>query len=253
MSDLIILLCGGLVGLTIGAIGGGGSVMATPLLVYVVGLSPHAAIGTGALAVSVSAFVQCGFHARAGHVRWPPALLFAVCGMGGAMAGSTLGKAFDGQRLIVGFAMMMVVIATFMLKPKNQGSSTDGALTYHMAIRIAGVALIAGLLAGFFGIGGGVLIVPGLVVATGMPMIFAIGTSLVAVGCFGLVTALNYAASGLIETTVATELIVGGVVGGWLGMKAATRLARYHDALNRLFAGVLVVVAGYILWRAKVL
>ena len=100
LHPLLAVLCGALVGFTLGLIGGGGSIMATPLLLYVVGLPPHVAIGTGALAVSANSFINFGGHARSGNVRWRSAILFALIGMVGAALGSTLGKTFNGQRLL---------------------------------------------------------------------------------------------------------------------------------------------------------
>jgi uncharacterized membrane protein YfcA len=250
MGDFLALASGGFVGFTLGIIGGGGSVVATPLLLYVVGVSPHVAIGTGALAVSANAFVNFVSHARAGNVRWLTAGMFAAAGVVGALVGSTIGKAMDGQRLILLFALMMIVIGALMLRPRKGGGTAMAPMTGAMAVRVLGIGLSVGLLAGFFGIGGGVLIVPGLILATGMPMINAIGTSLLAVGTFGLATALNYAVSGFVDWLVAAEFIGGGVAGGWLGMKCACHLAVQRNTLTRMFAALVLVVACYIIWRS---
>ena len=247
------VLCGGLVGFTLGLIGGGGSIMATPLLLYIVGLQPHVAIGTGALAVSVNAFCNFAGHARAGNVRWRSAVLFAAFGVVGAAIGSGLGKAFDGQRLLFLFAVLMIIVGVLILRrsPGRAGGGVAGGerLTAAGLGKIAGVALLVGMLAGFFGIGGGFLIVPGLLFATGMPMIFAVGSSLFAVGSFGLTTAISYAASGLVDWGVAAEYIGGGIVGGLLGMRLCVHLAPRRAALNRVFAAFVFVVAGYMLFR----
>src|ERR1700694_2897888 len=106
LHPLLAVLCGTLVGFTLGIIGGGGSIVATPLLLYAVGLPPHVAIGTGALAVSANAFVNFGGHARAGNVRWAEAAVFAATGVVGALVGSTIGKEIDGQRLTFLVAIM---------------------------------------------------------------------------------------------------------------------------------------------------
>lgn len=248
---LLSLGSGALVGFVLGLIGGGGSIVATPLLLYAVGLSPHMALGTGALAVSANAFVNFAGHARAGNVRWGVAAVFSAAGVLGALIGSTLGKAVDGQRLILLFAGMMIVIGLAMLRPRR-GGGADGpiALTLPVVLRVGGIGLGVGLLSGFFGIGGGFLIVPGLILATGMSMISAVGTSLFAVGMFGLATALNYATSGLVDWAVAGQFIGGGIAGGWLGMRAAIRLAHERAMLNRIFAGVVFTVAAYIIWHS---
>ncbi|RVT91750.1 sulfite exporter TauE/SafE family protein [Rhodovarius crocodyli] len=251
MDVLLSLSSGGLVGFVLGLIGGGGSIIATPLLLYAVGLSPHVALGTGALAVSANAFVNLAGHARTGNVRWSVAAVFSLAGVLGAFGGSTLGKAVDGERLILFFAGMMVVIGLAMLRPRPKGGAdARAAMSPRMAARTGGIGLCVGLLSGFFGIGGGFLIVPGLILATGMPMIQAVGTSLFAVGAFGLTTALNYAASGYVDWAVAGEFIAGGVLGGWIGMRLALRLAGGRHALNRIFAGIVFAVAAYIIWRS---
>ncbi|HBK04441.1 MAG TPA: hypothetical protein DDZ81_01115 [Acetobacteraceae bacterium] len=251
LTALLAVCCGVLVGFTLGLIGGGGSILATPLLLYVVGMQePHLAIGTGAVAVSANAFMNLTGHARAGNVRWSTAAIFAAAGVLGALVGSTLGKAFDGQRLLILFALLMIVIGALMLRPRRDGSHAPAALTLSYVLRTAGTGLGVGVLSGFFGIGGGFLIVPGLIFATGMPMIYAIGTSLFAVGMFGLTTALNYAMSGLVDWVVAAEYIAGGVVGGMLGMRAAVHLSGRKQTLTRIFACIVFIVALYMLWRS---
>jgi uncharacterized membrane protein YfcA len=249
----LAVLCGALVGFTLGLIGGGGSIIATPLLLYVVGLQPHVAIGTGAVAVSINAFANLASHARAGNVHWRSATVFAVIGVAGAAIGSSFGKTFDGQRLLFLFAVLMVVVAMLILRRGAQPASRAGVreqrLTPGGTAKIAVAAMLVGMLSGFFGIGGGFLIVPGLLLSTGMAMIFAVGSSLLAVGSFGLTTAINYAASGLVNWLVAAEFIGGGIAGGLLGMRLCVRLAPRKAALNRVFAGFVFVVAAYMLYR----
>lgn len=250
-SVLAAVGSGGIVGFMLGLLGGGGSILATPLLLYVVGVTqPHIAIGTGALAVSVNAFANFASHAMKGHVWWRCAAVFSSLGVLGALAGSSLGKAMDGGRLIFLFGILMVMVGALMLKPRKPTSVKSRPVDLRMCLVTAAVALAAGAASGFFGIGGGFLIVPGLMLATGMPMINAIGTSLLSVGAFGLATALNYAASGLVDWWLAMEFIGGGVAGGLLGMMLATRLSAYKNILNRLFAALIFVVAGYIFYRS---
>ena len=107
---------GGLIGFTLGLIGGGGSILATPLLLYVVGVAqPHIAIGTGALAVSANAYANLFSHARKGNVWWRCAIVFAIIGTIGALAGSTIGKAMNGQLLMFLFGFVMIIVGALML------------------------------------------------------------------------------------------------------------------------------------------
>lgn len=249
-SILAAVGSGGIVGFMLGLLGGGGSILATPLLLYVVGVTqPHIAIGTGALAVSVNAFANFASHAIKGHVWWRCAFVFSALGVAGAFGGSSLGKSMDGNRLIFLFGILMIVVGIVLLKPRKPPSTERRPVDWRMCLVTAIVALAAGAASGLFGIGGGFLIVPGLVLATGMPTINAIGTSLLSVGAFGLTTALNYASSGLVDWWLAAEFIGGGIVGGVLGMLLATRLSSYKNILNRLFAALIFLVAGYILYR----
>ncbi|MGZ2426262.1 putative membrane protein YfcA [Rhizobium laguerreae] len=249
-SILAAVGSGGLVGFMLGLLGGGGSILATPLLLYVVGVTqPHIAIGTGALAVSVNAFANFASHAIKGHVWWRCAAVFSALGVVGALGGSSLGKAMDGDRLIFLFGILMVAIGVLMLKPSKPVSAECRPIDLKMCLVAATVALATGAASGFFGIGGGFLIVPGLMLATGMPMINAIGTSLLSVGAFGLATALNYASSGLVDWWLASEFIGGGIVGGVFGMLLAARLSAYKNILNHLFAVLILVVAAYIFYR----
>ena len=113
------LASGALVGFSLGLVGGGGSILAVPLMVYVVGVAePHVAIGTSAIAVAANAAINLSNHARGGTVIWSCALIFAACGMAGAFGGSILGKMVDGQKLLALFALVMIVIALLMLKTR---------------------------------------------------------------------------------------------------------------------------------------
>lgn len=241
---------GGLVGFTLGLVGGGGSILAVPLMVYLVGVpSPHIAIGTSALAVAANAAANLLPHARAGNVKWRCALLYAGAGVAGAWGGSTIGKAFDGEKLLLLFALLMLVVGALMLKGRDAIGNPAVQLSHENAPRIMGFGAVTGLFSGFFGIGGGFLIVPGLLASTGMTMINAVGSSLVAVAAFGLTTSLNYAASGLIDWPLAAIFIVGGVGGGLLGARVAKRLSASKGLLNSVFAMLIFIVAGYTIWQ----
>jgi uncharacterized protein len=243
--------CGLIVGFTLGLIGGGGSILAVPLLLYVVGMpDPHQAIGTSALAVAVNAFANLIPHARAAHVRWRPASIFAAAGLAGAFAGSSFGKIVDGQRLLILFALLMLVIAALMFRGRKAPSAATVPDRPFDLWRLAAIGLATGTIAGFYGIGGGFLVVPGLILATGMPTIAAIGSSLVAVGVFGMTTAVNYAASGLVNWPIALLFIAGGVAGGWIGARLAKRLSARRQTLERVLGCMLVVVAAYMLYRS---
>ena len=244
------VLSGSLVGFSLGLVGGGGSILAVPLMVYLVGVpSPHVAIGTSALAVAANAATGLLNHARAGTVKWRCGLMYAGAGVLGAFAGSTLGKAFDGQKLLFLFAIVMILVGALMLRGRKAVGVEGAQCNRENAPKVLGFGLGTGAFSGFFGIGGGFLIVPGLVASTSMPIINAVGTSLVAVTAFGLTTAANYAFSGLVDWALAGVFILGGVIGGLGGTLAAKRLSG-GGHLTTVFAGLIFVVAAYMLWKS---
>ena len=240
---------GGLVGFSLALVGGGGSILAVPLMVYLVGVrDPHVAIGTSALAVAANAAMGLSNHARSGHVRWRTGLIFAAAGAAGALGGSSAGKAFDGQRLLFLFALVMIAVGALMLRQHRRGGGPERRLETATAVKLGGLGLGSGLFSGFFGIGGGFLIGPAIISATNMAMINAVGTSLIAVTAFGLATAFNYALSGLVHWALAAIFVAGGLIGSVAGTRAAKRLSA-KGQLTNVFAGLIFVVAAYMLWR----
>lgn len=250
-SGLLAVASGAVVGLLLALFGGGGSVLATPLLLYVVGVrDPHIAIGTSAAAVAANALINLVGHGRGGRVKWPCATVFAAAGLAGSFIGSSLAKQVDGQRLLLFFALAMAAIALSMLRrPRSEGDPAVH-ITWQLTLKLAPLGLLTGLAAGFFGIGGGFLIVPGLMAATGMTLANAAASSLLSVALFGAATSSNYALSGLVDWPVAGLFILGGAAGGWVGLKGAGVLAGRALLARRLFAGLVLLVAAYVAWRA---
>jgi hypothetical protein len=250
MQGVLGLASGALVGFSLGLVGGGGSILAVPLMVYVVGVpDAHLAIGTSAIAVAANAAVNLSNHARGGTVRWSCALPFAAAGMIGAFAGSIFGKMLDGEKLLALFALVMLVIAVLMLKTRSRAGLPDVKMNWSNVPAIVGLGLATGTMSGFFGIGGGFLIVPALMLATGMSILNAVSSSLVAVTAFGLTTAASYSWSGLISWGLAGLFIAGGIAGGVFGTRFARLLSGRRGALNIVFAAVIIAVALYMLVR----
>lgn len=266
-QSVLSVLSGSVVGLSLGLLGGGGSILAVPLLLYVVRLkNAHVVIGTSALAVSVNAFFNLITHARSGHVRWKPAILFSVPGVVGATIGAELGKRLHGSMLLFLFALLMFIIAGLMVRrasvqaakaprsqpeglPREQAAAPKRQAGPLQSARVVVAGFLVGALSGFFGIGGGFLIVPALIFAEDLTFIEAIGSSLLAVGVFGLTTAVDYSLAGLINRLAFVEFIVGGALGGVLGARLANRLSQRRAALNYIFSAVIIVVAIYMLYK----
>ncbi len=251
LHAVLTVFSGSIVGFALGLLGGGGSILAVPLLLYVAGQrSVHVAIGTSALAVSINAFANLIAHSRAGNVKWPCAVVFALSGMAGAAVGAALGKMVDGQKLLFLFGLVMLAVAAAMLSPRAAAGNPSVRINPSIAVRLVAIGALVGLLSGFFGIGGGFLIVPAIMLGSGMATLNAVGSSLVSVGAFGLTTAISYALSGYVDWTVAGFFVAGGIGGGLIGVKLAGRLAAERSTLTRIFSAAVAAVAVFVLWRS---
>ncbi len=251
VHHLLAAVSGLVVGITLSLVGGGGSILAVPLLVYLVGIkNPHLAIGTSAVSVAVNAAIGLAGKARSGLVKWRCISVFTVAGVVGALVGSFFGKRFDGQALLALFAVLMIVVGSLMVRNRGNAGDATVRLSRDNLPKLLGYGAGTGLLSGFFGIGGGFLIVPGLMAATGMPIINAIASSLLSVGAFGVTTASSYAVEGLVDYPIAAFFIAGGLAGNILGLGVTKRLSDHRVALTITFAVLIFVVAAYMLWKS---
>lgn len=251
VETLALAMLGGLlIGLLLTLFGGGGSVLATPWLIYVVGVADtHAAIATSAAAVAVNAATGLAAQARAGRVKWPCATVFAFAGLIGTVAGARLAMEVDGAILIRAFGGAMIAIALSMLFPRKSEGDPAVHLTPPMVWKLAPVGLIAGLAAGFFGIGGGFLIAPGLMAATGMTLANASASSLVSVTLFGSATSATYALHGQLLWPLFLALVAGGALGTAIAMPILRRIEGRAMLLRYGFAALVIAVGLYILLR----
>lgn len=247
----LTLLSGAIVGVFLGTFGGGGSVLAAPLLLYVVGVADaHIAIGTSAASVAAIALFSLIGHWRGGRVKWPCATIFALAGLVGSIIGSSLAKITQSDWLMLGFAIAMLGIALSMLREPKTAGNPDVVFEPSMMLRLSTLGLIVGCAAGFFGIGGGFLIVPGLMMAVGMSMANATASSLVSVAIFGAATSANYALSGYVDFRLSLLLLGGGVVGGIGGIFIAKALTSRIRMARFGFAGMVIVVAVFVFWNS---
>jgi uncharacterized membrane protein YfcA len=251
-GDLLSFGSGSVVGFALGLLGGGGSILAVPLLIYVVGVKDtHLAIGTSAMAVAANAFANLISHARAGTVKWPCAIVFALTGVAGAALGATLGRQVDGAHLLFLFGLVMLAVAAGMFSGRAAGGDPLVHINPGIGFRLAAAGMLVGFLSGFFGIGGGFLIVPAIMLGSRMTAINAVGSSLVSVGAFGTTTAASYALAGLVDWRIAAAFIAGGIAGGLIGVRLSVRLSEKRGALSRSFAVAVVFVAVFVLWKSS--
>jgi uncharacterized membrane protein YfcA len=256
---LLAAASGALVGFSLGLIGGGGSILAIPLLLYVVGLAyeapphselqsylDHVVIGTTALSVGLNAYLNAFMHFRRGNVNGKEGIAFSLPGAAGAIIGSYVGHLVGGGLLLFTFGFVMIGVAMAMLRTENIGSA-GGVIPVHRLIRVIPAGLTVGILSGVFGIGGGFLIVPALVYSAGLTMVNAVGTSLIVVGTFGVTSAATYAVFGEVSPVIAILFLLGGVAGGYVGTRVASGLSNLM--LKKVFAVVVIVVAIYIIYQ----
>jgi uncharacterized membrane protein YfcA len=245
------MFSGVVVGLLLTVFGGGGSVLATPLLIFLVGVrDPHVAIGTSAAAVAVNALMGLAAQARAGRVKWPCATVFAASGLAGSLIGAHLAKQMDGARLLLLFAVAMALVGLTMLRTPKRAGDPSVHLAPAMVLKLAPIGFITGLAAGFFGIGGGFLIAPGLIASVGMTLANAAASSLVSVSLFATATSASYAASGLVNWPIFAALVLGGGAGVLAGGPLARALVDHAVLARRLFALMILLTAAYVGWRA---
>jgi len=220
---LLAAVIGALIGLALGTLGGGGSILTVPALVYLLGQDPHGAVGSSLMIVGMNALLGAWLHQRAGHVRLRAALLFGAAGITAAFGGARLSRLLPGPALLVLFALLMIAIAVLMLRGKTtQIAAEHRAAPVWWRVLLGGVAV--GFLTGFLGVGGGFLIVPALVLLLGMDMRDAVGSSLVVIAINSAAGILGHLGDGGLNWWLIGLLLGGGVPGLLLGARLARRL-----------------------------
>ncbi|TXI57968.1 sulfite exporter TauE/SafE family protein [Mycolicibacter arupensis] len=236
---------GFVIGLVLGSLGGGGSVLAVPALVYGVGQTAHAATATSLVVVGVTAFVGMVGHLRAGSVRLGDGLTFGLVGVGGALCGSLLSGVVSNSVLLLTFSTVILVAAWRMHEQGTEASEAGWQQQGHVGRgwRVAIIGSVVGFLTGFFGVGGGFVIVPALVLTLGYEMPVAVGTSLLVITINSVEALMFRLPAGGVDWRVAIPFATAGVLGVLLGDNLARRVPA--AVLTRWFVWLLVIVACY--------
>ncbi len=264
MVLIVAILAGALIGLSLGALGGGGSILTVPALVYLVGMDPRAATTGSLIIVGVTAVVGMLAHHRDGHVRMSKGVVFGLVGAVGAVAGTRLSLAVPPDVLLAGFSVLMLAVAAIMLARRRVPAGRGGpgmaeAVPFDVPIvsftprfvcacpraaKVVVAALAVGLMTGFFGVGGGFLVVPALVLALDFPMPVAVGTSLLVIALNSATSLVARAGSGLeIDWSVIAVFTGAAVIGSLLGARIVRRVR--PQSLQIAFAGLIVAVGLY--------
>ncbi|KRV51337.1 hypothetical protein AQ490_00800 [Wenjunlia vitaminophila] len=241
----LVLAASLLIGVSLGILGGGGSILTVPILVYLAGQDTKEAIATSLFVVGVTSAVGLLPHARAGRVRWRTGLLFGAVSMVGAYGGGRLAEYLPGTVLLVAFALMMLATAAAMLRGPRR---TETAVDTHRELpakHIVVEGLAVGAVTGLVGSGGGFLVVPALALLGGLPMSVAVGTSLLVIAMKSFSGLAGHLAGVQIDWNLALAVTAVAVVGSLVGSRFAGRIPQ--DALRKAFGWFVVVMGVFVL------
>jgi uncharacterized membrane protein YfcA len=243
-----------LIGVSLGLLGGGGSILTVPILVHVMGVAEKAAIATSLLVVGITSAVAAAQHARAGNVAWDVAMVFAPAGMLGAFLAGLIARFIPASLLLFLFALMMATTAVFMWRgckvPALPGQRTGLPIGPNVGRNIKKIfreGLLVGMVTGLVGAGGGFLVVPALALLGGLPMRLAVGTSLVVISLKSFAGFAGYASHVDLDWTLAAIVTVAAVTGSFAG--AALGRQVQPENLRKGFAVFVLGMALYLLWK----
>lgn len=237
------VVLGGLIGLVLGLLGGGGSILTVPALVYFVGQSPQVAVTTSLAVVGTNSMMGAYFHSSQGTLNWRVALIFGGAGMGIAYFAAGLSSHFSKTTMLTAFALLMLAVGALMLFYKCPERATDNTPNWLV---IVGSGAVVGFLTGLLGVGGGFLIVPALVILVGLPIQQAIGTSLMVIAMNSMAGLLGHLHGNSLDLRLTAVFMVTGFLGTIAGAKLGKRLPSAH--LRQLFALLVLGLAILLLY-----
>ena len=244
---ILVLALSVVIGLSLGVLGGGGSILTVPILVYVAGFEAKEAIAASLFVVGVTSAVSVLSHAREGRVMWRTGLIFGAAGMAGAFVGGLLGGHIPGQILLIAFAIMMVATSVAMLRGRKK-KNNDGAAPVKHDLPLGRVLLdgaVVGLITGLVGAGGGFLVVPALALLGGLPMSVAVGTSLVVIAMKSFAGLAGYLTTVQLDWGITLGVTAAAIVGSLIGSKLAGRIP--EAALRKAFGWFVLAMGTFVL------
>ncbi|MFE5590004.1 sulfite exporter TauE/SafE family protein [Streptomyces sp. NPDC056549] len=242
----VIIAASLLIGVSLGILGGGGSILTVPILVYLAGQETKEAIATSLFVVGVTSLAALIPHARARRVRWKTGLLFGAFSMAGAYAGGRVAEYIPGTVLLVAFALMMLATAYAMLRKPRDGAKRARPAHSDLPLKhIAVEGLVVGAVTGLVGSGGGFLVVPALAILGGLPMGIAVGTSLLVIAMKSFAGLAGHLSGVSIDWGIAATVTVAAVIGSLIGARLAGRIPQ--DALRKAFGWFVVVMGFFVL------
>lgn len=245
MTEALLALPFGLaIGLLLGVVGGGGSILAVPVLVYVLGEPVQDATTESLLVVGTAALVGAVDHSRFGRVDVRTGLTFGAAGVAGAVAGTGLNRLVGGRAILLSFAVLLLVAAFSMLRHTPEPPAHGRKPSF---VGVVPVGFGTGVLTGFLGVGGGFVVVPALVLLLGLPLALAVGTSLLVIAMTSGAALAAHLASGGIDWVIASTFAGAAIAGALAGRRVGTVVS--PQRLRRLFALLLLALAVFVLAR----
>ncbi|WP_454809261.1 sulfite exporter TauE/SafE family protein [Paenarthrobacter nitroguajacolicus] len=244
----LVLALSVVIGLSLGVLGGGGSILTVPILVYVAGFEAKEAIAASLFVVGVTSAVSVISHARGGRVMWRTGLIFGAAGMAGAFVGGLLGGHIPGQILLIAFAIMMVATSVAMLRGRKKKNVDGAAAPVKHELPIGRVLLdgaVVGLITGLVGAGGGFLVVPALALLGGLPMSVAVGTSLVVIAMKSFAGLAGYLTTVQLDWGLTLGVTAAAIIGSLIGSKLAGRIP--EAALRKAFGWFVLAMGTFVL------
>jgi uncharacterized protein len=241
---LLELVLGYGIGLSLSLLGGGGSILTVPVLVYLVGQAPQVAVTTSLAIVGANSLMGAMFHGSKGKLDWNVALLFGSAGMLVAYLSAGISKHISPEILLIAFALLMLGIGVMLLLRRTKEEETSYRSKPLMLVLVSGAGV--GLLTGILGVGGGFLVVPALVMLLGLPIQVAVGTSLVVIAMNSMAGFMGHVSSGSFDWMVTLVFVAAGLVGTFSGMKLSSRLS--SSKLHKAFAIFVIALAFFLLF-----
>ena len=248
LTFILVLALSVVIGLSLGVLGGGGSILTVPILVYAAGFEAKEAIAASLFVVGVTSAVSVFSHARGGRVMWRTGLIFGAAGMAGAFVGGLLGGHIPGQILLIAFAVMMVATSVAMLRGRKKRNDDGGTAPVEHELPLGRVLLdgaVVGLITGLVGAGGGFLVVPALALLGGLPMSVAVGTSLVVIAMKSFAGLAGYLTTVHLDWGVTLGVTAAAIVGSLLGSKLAARIP--EATLRKAFGWFVLAMGTFVL------